>query len=1159
VVGRPGVLRELPLDRHSVIEASAGTGKTFALEHLVIELLLSTDATLDQLLLVTFTEKATNELRGRIRAKLEQFETGSAAQATDEELRSGSTWSLDEAARAKLSRAVRGFDSATITTIHAFCQRLLQKNAFLSGRLFNEEQVDGRDSFGRAFRDVLRRDIANDPSRAIWLEAALRDGWSIVRIEELLWRCTSARGDLRPRFDPSQLAETLRAMPCVDMGDRSLVDALKSRGVHSRSASTVANAVFELAELAAGARETGDLAQFVLRAPGAGLDKLLERLPAALGPSRDRGPLATRADAEGGVLEAAMALALATPPFAAALANAILPVLTATLDRGKREAGRYDFDDMLELVDVALRGPRGEILAASLRHRFRYVLIDEFQDTDETQWSIFRRAFFAPTRSPARTPESVLVLVGDPKQSIYRFRGADVNTYLAARDEVVGSGGRRVALDCNYRATASLVQATNLVFDPRAAEPLFRGAIQATPVSCGRPDRRLLDGDGRPVAPLHVLRVPGEWSLEAIGSAIARQIRVALDPARPWRMGDPLEFHDVYVLTRTAREGRRIGAVLREAGIPHSFFKEDGLFQTDEAKDLRALLAAIVHPDDRARRLSAWLTPFFGVSLAMLDATRELPAGHPLMARLEAWKELADARDFNRLFESIVRDSGVLRRQIFFSDGERELTNYLHLIEILLERTREGHVTLADLLGELSGLIAETRQPVAFEGDVQRLETERRAVQIMTIHKAKGLEAPVVFVAGGTTRPVQDEIRVYHDGDGHRRVWVGSMSADVKATVKEEEDGEDQRLMYVAFTRAMGRLVMPCLVDDGWEARKLAGPYNRMNRRLADLLAQGLLDATVEDVGPPKVAPSPAGSRTPCDWQPPIDLVRDDDAAPLHDRLRAKLAGTSMTSYTRMKSGGAFSPGAWVEATPTNEAAPPPGTRGAAPADTLRSTRTSGVFLHELLERVDLRSFDPGGGVDAWRVRADIRSLFDEAMAAYGIGPEPRAHAEQLVWNAYATPLVLADGRRLASLSSAARIAREMRFAYPASDGPAHGGGVDARVFVRGSLDLAFEMDGLTYFVDWKSDALASYAPSALERRVLDAYGDQFKLYLLATAKLLGVKSEDDYDRRFGGILYLFLRGLDAEGSGCWAVRPAFADVARWTDELRSWSSEKAE
>jgi exodeoxyribonuclease V beta subunit len=1146
LVARPSILRGIPLDRHAVIEASAGTGKTFALEHLVVQLVVAGDVPLDRLLVVTFTEKATNELRARIRAKLEELDRGAGRPATPEEVRAGDAWLIDDGARHKLSRAVRAFDGATITTIHAFCQGVLRDNAFASGRLFEEEQVDGRDAFGRAMRDALRREVAGDPKRGPWLEAALARGWSIQRIEDLLWRCSSVRAELRPVVDIRELTRALQAMPVVDVGDRHLVEAMRSWGVHASTARAVGTRIFELSEAVVQARRRGDLPGYVAAASRIDLEKIVTGL-AGVVPAAGPAAVACIAAAE---------LAARTPPFPAALAAAVLPPTLDTLVRTKREAGRYDFDDMLSLLDEALAGPRGAALAASMRRRFSHALIDEFQDTDETQWSIFRRAFFAP----AAGARSTVFLVGDPKQSIYRFRGADVHTYLRAGGELAAAGATRVTLDRNFRSTAALVDAQNVLFGPESAEPIFDGPIPYVPVACGRPDRALVDGAGRPLSAVHVLRVRGEPSLEALGEVIAREIRTAIDPASPWRFDDkPLELHDFFVLTRTTREGRVVGGALRRAGIAHAYFKEEGLFQTDEARDLLAVLYAIADPDDRACRLAAWLTPFFGVSLGAVERARDVHSGHPLVERLRGWKHLADARDFGRLFEALVRESGVVRRQIFFADGEREVTNYLHLLELLLEHARAGHVTLTELCAELAGLIAQTRLPLRLEGNVQRLESERRAVQIMTIHKSKGLEAPVVFVAGGASQPRSDDVRVYHEG-GRRRAWIGEPSSEVKPLVKAEEAEEDQRLVYVAFTRAQGRLYVPCLVDDGGRPKKLRrAAYDRMNRRVAEVVASPRALFTVEDVARPRVTGGDAGGGDPGSsaFRPAADWFVGDDRAARHDALRRAHAGLALTSYTRMKkswSSGAFGdPARAIEEEAFAE-------HTAHELPVLGPTRSSGVFLHELLERVPIESFAATRELDGWRSRPEVSRVIDEAMAVHRVDPAQRDHAERLVWTAYTTPVTLPSGAVLAAgLSGASRIVREMAFIFANGNANGNNGlrGAGDRVLVRGAVDLAFEHEGLTYFVDWKSDSMPSYAPGAVAQRVAERYEGQLRLYALAVARLLGIASPEDHAARFGGVLYCFLRGFGPDGAGLYVERPSHESMLAWAHELEAWSPEE--
>jgi len=218
----------------------------------------------------------------------------------------------------------------------------------------------------------------------------------------------------------------------------------------------------------------------------------------------------------------------------------------------------------------------------------------------------------------------------------------------------------------------------------------------------------------------------------------------------------------------------------------------------------------------------------------------------------------------------------------------------------------------------------------------------------------------------------------------------------------------------------------------------------------------------------------------------------------------------------------------------------------AAGVERLRSARASGVFVHEVLERVPMTSFAAAAaeGIDAWRVRPDVAPLFDEAMKIHRVDPRQRGHAEELVWGALRTPVILPGpgAPRLDGFARAGRTCREMEFVFPVSG---------TKTFVRGSLDLAFEHAGLTYFVDWKTDSLPSFAPSDLATHVLTHYEDQVRLYALATVRLLGVSSEAQYDERFGGLLYCFLRGFEASGAGLWSARPTWTQITAWERELR--------
>jgi exodeoxyribonuclease V beta subunit len=345
--------------------------------------------------------------------------------------------------------------------------------------------------------------------------------------------------------------------------------------------------------------------------------------------------------------------------------------------------------------------------------------------------------------------------------------------------------------------------------------------------------------------------------------------------------------------------------------------------------------------------------------------------------------------------------------------------------------------------------------------------------------------------------------------------------------------------MYVALTRAKARLYLPLGPSTGGQPRR-RGAYDVVHRRLAELVSAGDPSLAVEDVPAVHLVPGMQRSEPGVgEWQPPEALLFAPDEAAEFAALRERHAGALVTSYTRMRGARSGARSAWTDEPEARRAQKAEEAVDEVPATTLRSARASGVFVHEVLERVPLASF--AGDFVAWRARADVAALFDEAVAVHRVDPAQRGHAEQLVWAAYTTPVALPGGASIEGLSRAGRVVREMEFVFPVSD---------ARVFVRGSLDVAFEHGGRTYFVDWKTDVLASYAGAAVRAHVNAHYAEQAQLYTLAVVKLLGAHTRADYEARFGGLLYCYLRGMDARGEGLWASRPDWDEVVAWDAAL---------
>ena len=1073
---RPSLLNDFPPTGHAIIEASAGTGKTYAIEHLIIELLRTAANSIEEILVVTFTEKATAELRARIRTAIENILRGRPGGTRP--TTPGHQWaSVDEAARLRLEHALANFERAPIFTIHAFCNRVLTEFAFHSGARFNLDLVDGRRAFRTTFRAMLRERFAVDPLMRPVLEEWLQSD-SVDKLESLLFEAHRSR------------------YPGIDHAD-----------------------AIDLVHRALAAKE----------------------------------PIGERR-----------------------LTDLYLPPLEERFDRDKRQRGQLDYDDMLALVWRALEAPGGAALTAVLRNRFRFGLVDEFQDTDDLQWQIFRRVFVESGEG------NRLFVVADPKQAIYAFRGANVYSYQRARIELLEAAASKIQIVHNFRSTADLIDAYNLILDQKAERPLFTGDIKYdNPVECGVPNRLARDSRGQPIVPITLMNYTAPDggngkagdSREQLGRFIAATIkRIIADPpnavapnaifidepdlkgatAVRCRVGP----RDIFILTYTNNNSREIGNYLREAGVPFAFYKLDELFQTAEATDVLDVLRAIEDLNDRSHLRRAWMSPFFALKYREVATIDDPPPSHPLNQLLYQWRELADAERFAELFNRLMHESGLAARELFLDRSERELTNYSHIFEILLERAVAGRLSFSEIVELLADYINRHAEPPdGPNGNLQRLESERDAVQIMTIHMSKGLEADVVFLFGGSHGGNQSSpVRIYHQGFA-RRFAIGATDQDeVKKEFDIERNEEHQRLLYVAMTRARAKLYLPFYPV---ESLKLQGPYKQLNARLLDLMkAKGPKDARraklIEFVnaGASPNASTPMLDAIPIDrWTPPPELLIGKSAPEqVFDRLRFRHAAFRTDSYTSLKHDAA----PW-DLTPADfKTDLPPSIE----SDDLPGGSDVGIFMHEVIEQLDLASLTAPIDLDSWRRLDSVSHLFRASMDRHQVR-DPRwfDRGTAIVFRTLTSPLALPSGHNIAALAGC-RNTREMEFLFPLPEAahPALGSAIAGswsaeRGYLKGFIDFVFEHDSLIYFADWKSDLLSDYDAATMSDHVARNYELQARIYSVGVIRLLRIRSEAEYRRRFGGLLYVFLRGVGADADpsrGIYFQRPEWRDIRRY-------------
>ena len=1017
---RPAILDQIG-SGHAVIEASAGTGKTFTLEHLVVELVLK-GTTLDQILIVTYTEKAADELKARVRAKLREF----LAAPLDSE--SPSPWHLDGAKRQLLSKALASFDRAAIHTIHGFCQQVLKDSAFEGQRLFDLEMTSAAEVFHRAFLAEVRGRFALEPFQSL-LKESLKEFKTIEKLEAFL------------------LDVAVQRNPVLDPGEEPSLEGRITKG--------------------------------------------------------------------------------------------FLPDLAARVQELKRSEGLFDFDDMILGVRDAVCHPvAGEALRTRLRERFRIALIDEFQDTDAAQWEIFRTLFLHHGR---------LVLVGDPKQAIYGFRGGDLPTYRRAVAEVEAvSGQGRLYLTENYRSTAEALTAFNRLFEGDFFEHQQDAAIYAHPVTCGKRDLRFVDDQGRSLAPLRLVSVQAGSSKDAVmrglAAALALAIRDLLASGTRLESNKGTEIltaNDVMVLASTRREERLMGEALKALGVPYRFYKQEGLFKTAEATHLRHLLEAVIRPWDRAMRAQALLTPFFGLSMAEVEQAADLDASHPLQTRLLAWHRLAQQGRIAELLGRILDESGVVRRLLVLERSERALTNYHHLLELLEAEATQGHAHLPDLSARLGRWISGADTPSGEGPDQQRLEGDGPAVQILTMHKSKGLEAPVVALFGGLS-DIRADVRIHRIyREGQRTLALGKFSRQPEAVqrlIQEEHAAEGERVMYVALTRAKAQVILPHFRPNPEGVKTTSfdafghpqkGAYRTVNRRLREDFADAKsVDKSLESVGQKSRAAVARPSLS--SWIPPVfpELPR-----PPYQALAAQARPLAMLSFT-----GLTRKGALVEGRDD----PEPDRKSTVPvAGALPLGSGTGVMLHELLQNLPLEELRTTS-FEAWWSHAETAGRVVEHLKRAGMDPVHAQEAARRAYLALTTPLPLA----MARVCDAERVLRELEFLMPFP------GQVDPqdRDLLTGSIDALVQWQGRSFVLDWKSNLLEDYEAASLAECVNGEYGLQVRIYTLAALRFLGIETEAAYEQAFGGVHYVFLRGLP--GGGIWSCRPTWSEVRAWRTEL---------
>ena len=1227
----------------NLVEAGAGTGKTFAIAMLVLRFVTESGFPLPSILVVTFTKAATEELKGRIRARLasarDLLTPGEKREDEEETDPALAAWRAGLADRGigeplalhRLEMALLDMDLAAVFTIHGFCQRMLQEQALESGQLFDfelttdpsclraqvvqdywrrnlyplaplhcaliTEEYATPDKLSKSVEGTGKRSARIEPQAPTIAEALTLFDQSLSRLSGW-WQSNAATLQplLQKAVDEGKFTKDLQ----TGFSDwwRQVDDFLGGRSLQLPAGIERLSTAGIKAELHGG--------KFRSSKEKSGEEKKEEFIAAW--------PLADQEVAD--FLRTRQGVALA---FRIGLVRELATGLSRTL----RQQNLLSFDDLISQLAKALAGEQGPALRQILGKRYQVALIDEFQDTDDAQYSIFS-ALFAGQGRPLDGAGATagfshyLYLIGDPKQAIYTFRGADIYSYFKARDQA----DFHLGLEKNYRSHPALVEAVNQLFQLRE-DAFATGELAYAPVLPAKSadDGQLLD-NGKDMAVMVYCQLDaapdtddGRWSSEKateriVSSVVAETTRL-LRPEGPIMLTTtdaetPLAPRDIAILVRNHMQADQFQAALVRAGIPAVMASRQSVFAADECHDLFLLMQALCAPADITLLKTALTSAWFGMNGQELYNLWQAPEQVDLwQSRFHDYHLLWQERGFLAMMTRLLATEKILLNLARKPLPERKISNIHHLLELIQAAETEEAMGPGKTL---QWLRAMKDDPRGLEDTELRLESDEEAVRIVTMHSAKGLEYPVVFCPflwqRGNFLKKQKDFVTCHDENRELVIDLGSPDfARHKEQALAEELAEELRLAYVALTRAKYR----CYAF--WaEVKGNKDVTESMVPSLAWLLSleQGKEFATqIQTLRAQAANDSVVYKLIAADNDEPMVMTGRKTGG--EELISLSFTGRNLHTDWLLHSYSSLSHQPdnevnWSERPESADLSPATGDTDLLPD--LPKGAAMGNVVHALLEEVPFATLATGhasasrfcavlGTYDTWPSLAVVpgsrdtrpgkRSEAKTPALAVGTGYDNLLH-QQCAWfgveaspgrlaallqKVVQTPLSLADSRRPFCLESLnpAEIVREMPFYFqlqassteqintilageptvtPVTPKALQG-------YLTGFIDLICRYQGKFYIMDYKSNWLGNhlpdYGPEGLEQAMRDHnYGLQYWLYTLVLHRYLqNAMADYNYSTHFGGVMYLFIRGMEPTlpGSGVYFDLPDLATLER--------------
>ena len=1169
----------LPLNQISLIEASAGTGKTYTIASLYLRLLLkvgennfSRPLNVEEILVVTFTEMATEELKKKIRERITDAIDKLTAFA---ETQDKSAFKNDEFLTAlcdnlnifeaihRLKLAEQNMDLAAIYTIHGFCRRMLMQYAFHSGIHFNLELIKDQSDLLVRFANEFWREhfyplpfekadfIANELGSPDYVLSLLESNLGKNLIVDL--ENQQALSISITEFLHQYLGEYFKDIKALKRF------WLESAGKISELITEELNKDYAKGEpksLSRRSYNTSRLTKWIDQVNAWANDPrdyvLNETLmsyftQSALGEKGEEGaspfiaPIFTELEER--------ANALMSPDL---LRRVILYHYRQGLQQKlldyKLNHQEKSFDDLLRLFCEALQGPQGNELAEMIRFQYPFAMIDEFQDTDSQQYAIFSKIY---RDNPEKN--TGFIMIGDPKQAIYRFRGADIFTYLKASDEAQS----RFELTKNYRSEKNLVDGVNALFDfPQS--PFIYQNINFTAVD-SRDDhlRFYLNGKAEPAYRFYLTesdKVNKTEMAKICAISIQHWLKSAAENQAVFQNEDTcktLQPANIAVLVKNRYEAADVIQELQKLGIASVYLSEQSsVFDSHVAVELLRILKACLNVAERPI-LNAIATALFGLNAADI---------HQIQQNEADWQRWADSfaqyqQTWQRqgilvMLHQILLEQGISERLLSQATGERDLTDFLHLTEIL-QQAATLHESEAALLSWFEKQIqGEGRQEAQI-----RLESERQLVKIVSIHKSKGLEYDLVwlpFLAVPSKIPTAGDMNVYYSKERDETLW--DMENRNLNALYEETFAEELRLLYVALTRAKYQIAfaLPAQFDKKWNALHYVLSQGEIGKEIAlsapkdtETLLQTFkekMQDNVEICTKPNLEAFPALS---------INTKNDElKASEFTGNIEQDWRITSFTSIEQghrrqnyftesaRKKHAVFDDAKDYDSQNSIEMSTALLNESESSILDLPRGKQVGTALHRHFENCYFSDLANTEEIDKLRQSLQLDETFTEPLQNWlqQISHTPLSNEIEIALADLANkdcikemPFYLAIREHF----DVDAFNRALKAHHHLPSEPLQFEQIQG--MVRGSIDLVFRHNGKYYIVDYKSNflgsTLADYNQEALKKEMLHSHYDwQYLIYTLALHRYLqSVVPHYDYARDFGGVFYLFLRGMNGE------------------------------